>query len=276
MLGRRVRRGDEIFQLETDAGQRRRLHRHGLRRKGQLARDVAPGNRALLDAEHRPAGLAVQDVHIAGLRGQGERWHGAAVSHDVEQSRWRGRVGVPQVVMDGLKVPSVLARVNVHRDDCIAKQVGPFPISAVRVRDGRCQWQVQKPALLVEREVERPCVHTEAALPAVTFPGVVTDVARFWHGGEFPHLGARPRIKRSWIADASDSPGRTVRPDDEHVLVNKRYRVVWHHHVDFTIRAEAGDGQAGVRVQLDQATSGSEDDPRRLAVPCGRIRDAAS
>ena len=57
----------------------------------------------------------------------------------------------------------------------LMKQAGARAIATVRPRDGRCEGQVQQPACLVEREVERPRVCPKSALPAISFPGIVAD-----------------------------------------------------------------------------------------------------
>ena len=93
---------------------------------------------------------------------------------------------------------------DVHRDHRVAEQVGALAIAAVGAADRRRQRQIEQPALLVEREVERPGVDAEAVLPAVAFPRVVTDLARLRHGVEFPQLRAGARIERARIADPAD------------------------------------------------------------------------
>jgi hypothetical protein len=78
-----------------------------LRRKCQFPRHVALRNRALLDAEHRLAGFTIENVHVARLRGDGECGNRGPATHDIEQRWRRGRVVIPEIVMNGLKVPPV-------------------------------------------------------------------------------------------------------------------------------------------------------------------------
>jgi len=148
VLGGRVCCGDEILRRVTNARERRWPHRERLRWKGQLAGDIALRYRALFDAEDRLAGLAIQEVQVTGLGRHGERGDGASVSHDVEQSWRRRRIGVPEIVMDGLEMPLVPAGLDVDGDDRITEQVCALPVTPVekpaagdargRYRSSRC------------------------------------------------------------------------------------------------------------------------------------------
>ena len=180
------------------------------------------------------------------------------------KSRRRRRIGVPEIVMDGLEVPLVRAGLDVDRDHRVAEQVGALAVAAVGAGDRRGQRQVEQSALFVEREVERPGVGAKTALPAVAFPGVVADLARLRHRAELPELGAGARIERPGVADTARRSRRRVRADDDDVPVDERHRVVRHDHVHFACLAEAGVDRAGRGVERDQPAAGGEDDARRL------------
>src|SRR5205085_10049063 len=82
-----VVRGDKITARELDSSDRRRLHWNRLRRERELSWHAALGHRPLFHAKNRLAGFAIEQVDVAGLGGQRERWNRAAVTPDLEQSR---------------------------------------------------------------------------------------------------------------------------------------------------------------------------------------------
>ena len=69
----------------------------------------------LLDADEGFARHTVEYVDPPGLAGFGDGLAGFAVDLDVEQHDGIGRVVVPDVVMDLLKMPAVLAGVDIQR-----------------------------------------------------------------------------------------------------------------------------------------------------------------
>src|SRR5262245_43211940 len=102
---------------------------------------------------------------------------------------------IPDVVMNGLKVPLVGSSLNVDSNYRVAKQVCALAVSSVKTTDGRSHRQVQEPALLVECEVERPDIDAQSPFPAISFPSVVTDGSGLRHRTEFPELCSCACIK---------------------------------------------------------------------------------
>src|SRR5262249_16311634 len=129
-------------------------------------------------------------------------------------------------MMDCLEVPLVRARLNIDGNKGISKQVRALAVSSVKAADWRSQTQEEETALLVQREVERPDVNTQTSLPAVTFPGVVTDGTRLRHRAEFPKLRSGACVESSRIPDPSARSWRRVRANYDHISVNARNRVV--------------------------------------------------
>ena len=241
-----------------------------------LARHRALLHRAFFDTEDRLPGFPVQDVHVAGLRRQRESWDGPTVTNDVEEPGRRGRIVVPEIVVNRLEVPLVLARRDLQRDDGIAKQVRALAVATIGVGNRRRKRHIEKIAPFVDGEVERPGVDTQTTLPAVAVPRVVTDLAGLWNGVEFPELGASPHVERSGIANAADRPGRRVRTDNDDVLVDERHRVVRDINVDFAAVPERRDRLARLRAQLDQTPSRHEDEAWRVRGIAGPIGHTAS
>ena len=87
---------------------------------------------------------------------------------------------VPYIVMDRLEVPLVRARLNIDGNHGVPEQVCALTVPSVKAANWRSQRQVEESALLVEGEIERPSIDTQAPLPAITFPGVVTNGSWLW------------------------------------------------------------------------------------------------
>ena len=183
---------------------------------------------------------------------------------------------IPQIVMDGLEMPPIGARLDIDGDHGIPEQVRPVPVSAVETADRRRERQVHEAALLVEREVEGPGVDAEAIFPALALPCVVTRCARLWNRAELPQLRAGARIERAGIADAADGARRRVRADNDDVPVHERHGVVRHSHVYFAVVAEARGGGTRACVERDQTASGRDEDARRDVAAARPICDAAT
>src|SRR5262245_24640136 len=126
--------------------------------------------------------------------------------------------------MDRLKVPDPFAGGGVQRQDAITKQVISFSITSVRVRGGRCQWDEDHPALMIDTQ-DGPRVHTSAILPGVSLPSVMAELARLGNSMELPDQLARARIESTdgaagtlWLAV------RNKRPGDHQIPVNRHGR----------------------------------------------------
>src|SRR5438552_16558856 len=129
--------------------------------------------------------------------------------------------------MDRLEVPLVCARLDIDGNHGVSEQVRALTVPSVKPADRRSEGQVQKSALLVEREVEGPNIDTQTPLPAIAFPCVVTNGSGLRHGAEFPELDAGASIKGPRITDPSRGSLRRIRADHDHIPINSRHRVIW-------------------------------------------------
>src|SRR5258705_7192014 len=136
VLGRRVRRRHHVFLPEDRLRERRRLQRERLRRRIPLARNIALRDRTLLDAEYRLPVRAIEDEHVAALADRRERRDRPASLSDVDQARRGREIDVPDVVMHGLEVPSVLPGGDIDGNDGVGEQVVARAIAAPVVRGG--------------------------------------------------------------------------------------------------------------------------------------------
>ena len=252
VIGGRVVGRHHVFLLELDARQRRRLHGERLRRRIPLAGDVALRHGPLLDAEDRFAGHAIEDEHVAGLADGGERRNRPAVLADVHQRRRRRHVRVPEIVVHGLEVPLVLARLGIHRDHRVRVQVAAGAIAAPVVGGRPGDRHVEDAALFVHRHVPAPDVHARAALPAVVRPRLVTGFAGPRHGVEFPELLPGARVERPRVA------GRTIRhfadrrAERDDVLEDEGHAVPRHADIGDPVGAEPFRRLPGRRVERHQ------------------------
>ena len=219
----------EIVARDRVLGQRLGLHRERLRRRRVLVRQFALRHRALFDVEDRLAGDAVEREHQAGLVDDDDCGNGRTVPLQIDEQRRRLRVVVPDVVMNELKVPQVLAGVRVHRDHRRGEEVVAGTIDADAIVVRRAERHVENAAFRVERRVA-PDVDARSIFRAALLPGVVAELARPRHGVEGPHQFAGPRVERARVSRGSRAGIRTARPfthactDDDEVLVDARRR----------------------------------------------------
>ena len=122
MLGRDFARSSFVIEV---ARQRRGLDRERLRRPRLLAGRGGLRHRALLDAEDRLAGDAIEDEQQPHLRDLRDRRDRLAVLHDVDQRRRGAQIVVPDVVVHELPVPLQLAGRRVERDDGVPYRLSP-------------------------------------------------------------------------------------------------------------------------------------------------------
>src|SRR5438876_9634800 len=147
--------------LEDAAGLLVGRHRLGTLRHGRVAlgvrlrlRRLLPRllrHRPLLDADQRLAVRAIQDVDPAGPAGLGDALARLAVGHGIEEHDRAGRVVVPDVVVDLLEVPDVLAGLRLQRDHRRAEQVVALAHRAVVIRPAVAGREVEEAELRIER-----------------------------------------------------------------------------------------------------------------------------
>src|SRR5579862_6709798 len=109
---------DEVEALGRDVDALRHeciANRHRLSWRGVL--QWLLHHRRLDDIEQRLTGDAVEDVHPTGFRGLGERLAYRALVGRIEQNHWIGRVVVPDIVVNLLEMPAILAALRLDGDD---------------------------------------------------------------------------------------------------------------------------------------------------------------
>ena len=142
----------------------------------RLQKGILP-DRTLFDRDQRLAGLAVEDEHDAVGPHRRQGLAGAARERRVVEHQRRAEIVLPDVVMDRLKIPAHLSRLEIERDHGIVEEIVAGPQLAAVLRHRVPGRQVHQPELGVDRR-RRPD-RAAAVLPdvAVLRPGLVTRLA---------------------------------------------------------------------------------------------------
>ena len=151
--------GGDLILTESHAGERRRFQGKWLGFRSAFERHFACGNGAFLHAVDGLAGDAVeQENHATFVHGD-DGGNGFAALRHVDERGCAGQVGIPNVMMDDLKVPQIFACVGIGRDQAVTEQIVADAVTAVLVDGRRAEGHVDNAALFVQGE-EAPNVHT--------------------------------------------------------------------------------------------------------------------
>ena len=195
----------------------------GLGQRSLLSRILL--DRPLFDADQWLTVGPVEQVGHACLAGMGQSLAHHAVEGDVEE-HWRvGVVVVPDLVVDLLEVPAVLAGLGVERHDRGREQVVAAAHATVRVRPRVTGRQVDHVQLGVERRVHP--TGASAELPGISFPGLVAKLARCGRDEEFPGYLAGGRVERGQPAANPAITTRDARVEQPVVVDDRVGRVLW-------------------------------------------------
>ena len=179
------------------------------------------GDRSFLDPEQGFAVLAVQDIDPAGLVDLGDGLAGHAVDRHIEQHHRIAGVIVPEVMMDLLVVPAVLAGGGVHRDDGHREQIVSRAHRAIEIRSRIGGGEIQETQLRIHGGCLPDC--GAAVLPdlIVPGPGVMAVFAGTRDGVEGPDQAAIVRVVGLDLpADTVFRAGETA--DDQAVVIEGR------------------------------------------------------
>ena len=142
---------DQIRFRDALTIERRRLRGKWLCRRIPLAGHVPFLNGPLDDRPHRLARHAIEGVNPALFRRHADRLDRFSVDSDVHQNAGRGEVPIPDVVMDGLKLPVALAGVQVEAHDAVGEEVRAGPMTAVIIAGCHLGGQVHAIGGFVDR-----------------------------------------------------------------------------------------------------------------------------
>src|SRR4029453_17975278 len=99
---------------------------------GPPPRPFFPGKRrrrrlAVLDREERRAGSAIEHEHLSELRHLRDGINRSAVALHGDEAGRRGKIPVPDIVLEALEVPEPLSGARVKGEHAIRKQVVAMP-----------------------------------------------------------------------------------------------------------------------------------------------------
>src|SRR5262245_43642652 len=122
-----------VLFLEAHATERARPHGERLRRRIPFGWHIPFWDSTLLDWNDWLAIHTIEDKEITGLTDMGNGRYSTAILHDIEETAGSRHIGIPDVVMDRLKVPEIFAGLCVDSDDRIGELVAAGPIATVVV-----------------------------------------------------------------------------------------------------------------------------------------------
>ena len=170
-----------------------------LRRRRLFVEGLRSGHRHFVDRPHGVARLAVEDVDKALFSGLCHRFDLFAVYGDVHQYGCRGRIVVPQPVVDELVVPDALAGGCLQTDDAVGKEIVAGALAAVEIVARRADGQIDITQLRVGTH-HRPDISAAKILPRLVAPGLVAKFALLRNRLEDPELLARVFVKAAHVA----------------------------------------------------------------------------
>src|SRR6185503_15342278 len=200
-------------------------------------------------------------------------------------------------VMHDLEVPLALAGLQVDAHEAVAEEVVARTVPAVQVRGRILDRQIHEPRLLIDRNL-RPDAGVAVDRPRFFFPRLGAELAGTWNRVERPEQFAALRVPRAHeafrvVVALHGQPFAERRADDDDVPGDRRRRVQADFsaleidlltladqraelHVDDAVGAEAGNRDAGLRVERDQPVAGRDVDDALVALAVGPVREAAA
>src|SRR5712671_6426118 len=128
-------------------------------------------------------------------------------------------------MMNGLKVPLVLSRLNIHRHHGISIEIRTFAVAPIKVASRRSQGQVDQAALLIHSKVERPRIDSGPVSPTVAIPRIVARLAGLRDGTELPQFRASAGVVCSGVSGRAEGSGWGIGSNHDHIFRNQRNRV---------------------------------------------------
>src|ERR1700736_1991437 len=95
-----------------------------------------------------------------------------------------------------LEVPLPQPGLEIDADEGVAKQIVPRPRSAVEVRRGILDRQVDQAEILIHRDL-RPHAGVPVDCPGIALPALVAELAGPWNRVEGPEQFSRAGVKRA-------------------------------------------------------------------------------
>ncbi len=256
---------------------RRREHGKRLFGGGNFSRHRAGGILVILDRKKRRSIGSIEEIHKTLFRRLRHRVNVFAIALHREQHGRGGKIPVPDIMTDCLKMPDPLPRLRLQRDQAIGEQIIADPVSAVKIRHGRAGWNVNNSPTGIDGHAG-PIVGSAGGLPCVPRPGVVPKLPGVRDGMKRPAQFSGSHIKGSNIPRRRWRGFGIPAADDEQILINDPWageidrlrsgrpasQVLA--QIDSPVASEAGDGTARGRVERINKVHHANQDPFVLAL----------
>jgi len=165
------------------------------------------------------AAVPVQHIDQSVFGGLNEGVYHLALMSDGDQVGGAGDVAVPELMMDGLKIPFHFPRLRVQGDDTVGEEVDAGPVSAVEVGGGGAGAEIDEASLFIYRH-STPVIGRSDLFIRVFWPGIIAEFSRLRHGVEGPQQLAGDHV------ESPDMPGGGVAgfayagSDDEDIFID--------------------------------------------------------
>src|SRR5690606_2026420 len=201
-----------------------------------------------------------------------------------------GEVVIPEIVVDELLMPAVLARRSVESDDAVPVEVVSLAIRSVKVGRWRTGGNEHQATLSVHGK-KAPGVRARTIFPTTGGPGIAARFSVAGNGVKGPDEFACAGVPPSNVAVGTCAGcALAVRtPGDDDVLVDCRWRgkddaglagigeTIGDSRlkIDFAVLSETSSGQAGFHVDGEKPISHTGEDTRGRLGVTGPVGEAA-
>ena len=192
---------------------RRREHGKRLFAGGNFSRYRAGGILVILDRKKRRSIGSIEEIHKTLFRRLRHRIDVFAIALHREQHGRGGKIPVPDIMADSLKMPDSLPRLRLQRDQAVGEQIIADPVSAVKIRHGRAGWNVNNSPTGIDGHAG-PIVGSAGGLPCVPRPGVIPKLPGVRDGMKRPaqfsgsHIKGANIPRRRWRGFGIPAAGR--------------------------------------------------------------------
>ena len=126
---------------------------------------------------------------MTGLGDLGDRVHGFAAAFDGQQIWRRGRVAIPEVVMNELIMPETFAGGGVEGEQAVGEKILSKAIAAPEIKRRRTGGNEHDAAFVIQCHA-RPTIRAATKFPSIGRPSLVTHLAGMRDGVKGPRLFA--------------------------------------------------------------------------------------
>src|SRR5580704_6585352 len=135
----------------------------------------------------------------------------------------RRKVAVPNVMVDGLKMPDAFAGFGVQREQAIGEKIRANTVHAIKIHCGRAGRNIDNSTLQIDSH-SGPIICGTAGFPGVPRPGVVAELARMGDSVKGPAKFSGADIECANVPWRRRKGLRVAPTDDDQILVHNTGR----------------------------------------------------